>query len=173
MRTDNELIKEFQEGKEAAFNELVDRYLSSTYGFFTKFTDSKEEAEDLAQDVFIKMYKALKKFRFESEFKTYLYRANINMSNTYLRRNKWKNILHLDQISEPEYIDTTNEDKWKRKELWDAIARLPKIQRMVVTMRTAESLPYKEIAKILNISENSAKVNYYHAVEALKIFFEN
>jgi len=173
MRTDNELIKEFQEGKEAAFNELVDRYLSSTYGFFTKFTDSKEEAEDLAQDVFIKMYKALKKFRFESEFKTYLYRANINMSNTYLRRNKWKNMLHLDQISEPEYIDTTNEDKWKRKELWDAIARLPKIQRMVVTMRTAESLPYKEIAKILNISENSAKVNYYHAVEALKIFFEN
>ena len=173
MRTDNELIKEFQEGKEAAFNELVDRYLSSTYGFFTKFTNSKEEAEDLAQDVFIKMYKALKKFRFESEFKTYLYRANINMSNTYLRRNKWKNMLHLDQISEPEYIDTTNEDKWKRKELWDAIARLPKIQRMVVTMRTAENLPYKEIAKIMNISENSAKVNYYHAVEALKIFFEN
>ena len=173
MRTDNELIKEFQEGKEAAFNELVDRYLSSTYGFFTKFTDSKEEAEDLAQDIFIKMYKALKKFRFESEFKTYLYRANINMSNTYLRRNKWKNMLHLDQISEPEYIDTTNEDKWKRKELWDAIARLPKIQRMVVTMRTAENLPYKEIAKIMNISENSAKVNYYHAVEALKIFFEN
>ena len=173
MRTDNELIKEFQEGKEAAFNELVDRYLSSTYGFFTKFTNSKEEAEDLAQDVFIKMYKALKKFRFESEFKTYLYRANINMSNTYLRRNKWKNMLHLDQISEPEYIDTTNEDKWKRKELWNAIARLPKIQRMVVTMRTTENLPYKEIAKIMNISENSAKVNYYHAVEALKTFFEN
>ena len=173
MRTDNELIKEFQEGKEAAFNELVDRYLSSTYGFFTKFTDSKEEAEDLAQDVFIKMYKALKKFRFESEFKTYLYRANINMSNTYLRRNKWKNMLHLDQISEPQYIDTTNEDKWKRKELWNAIARLPKIQRMVVTMRTTENLPYKEIAKIMNISENSAKVNYHHAVESLKIFFEN
>ena len=173
MRTDNELIKEFQEGKEAAFNELVDRYLSSTYGFFTKFTESKEEAEDLAQDVFIKMYKALKKFRFESEFKTYLYRANINMSNTYLRRNKWKNMLHLDQISEPQYIDTTNEDKWKRKELWDAIARLPKIQRMVVTMRTTENLPYKEIAKIMNISENSAKVNYHHAVESLKIFFEN
>ena len=127
----------------------------------------------MAQDVFIKMYKALKKFRFESEFKTYLYRANINMSNTYLRRNKWKNMLHLDQISEPEYIDTTNEDKWKRKELWNAIARLPKIQRMVVTMRTTENLPYKEIAKIMNISENSAKVNYHHAVESLKIFFEN
>ena len=82
-------------------------------------------------------------------------------------------MLHLDQISEPEYIDTTIEDKWKRKELWNAIARLPKIQRMVVTMRTTENLPYKEIAKIMNISENSAKVNYHHAVESLKIFFEN
>ena len=61
MRTDNELIKEFQEGREAAFNELVDRYLSSTYGFFTKFTDSKEEAEDLAQEIFIKMYISMEK----------------------------------------------------------------------------------------------------------------
>jgi RNA polymerase sigma-70 factor (ECF subfamily) len=173
MRTDNELIKEFQEGREAAFNELVGRYLSSTYGFFTKFTDSKEEAEDLAQEIFIKMYKALKKFRFESEFKTYLYRANINMSNTYLRRNKWKNMLHLDQAPEPEYIDTTNEDAWKRKELWDAIAKLPKRQQMVVTMRIAENLPYKEIAKIMKISENSAKVNYHHAVATLKKYFEN
>ena len=173
MRTDNELIKDFQRGSDKAFNELVARHLSNTYGFFRKFTDSNEEAEDLAQNIFIKMYKSLKKFRFESEFKTYLYRANVNMSNTYLRRTKWKNMLHLDQISEPDYIDTTNEDEWKRKELWDAIARLPKIQRMVVTMRTAENLPYKEIAKIMNISENSAKVNFYHAVEALKIFFEN
>ena len=67
MRTDNELIKDFQEGSEEAFNELVNRYLSSTYGFFRKFTDSSEEAEDLAQNIFIKMYKALKKFRLESE----------------------------------------------------------------------------------------------------------
>ena len=56
MRTDNELIKDFQEGSEEAFNELVKRYLSSTSGFFRKFTDSNEAAEDLAQNIFIKMY---------------------------------------------------------------------------------------------------------------------
>ena len=55
MRTDNELIKDFQEGNEEAFNDLVNRYLSSTYRFFRKFTDSNEEAEDLAQNIFIKM----------------------------------------------------------------------------------------------------------------------
>ena len=84
MKTDEELIKQFQSGNEDSFNELVKRHLPGTYGFFIKFTADPVEAEDLAQDVFIKMYKALKKFRFQSKFKTYLYRANINMSNTQM-----------------------------------------------------------------------------------------
>ena len=168
MRTDNELIKDFQEGNEEAFNDLVNRYLSSTYRFFRKFTDSSEEAEDLAQNIFIKMYKALKKFRFDSEFKTYLFRANVNMSNTYLRRNKWRNMLHLDQAPEPTFVDSSVEDAWMKKELWDAIATLPKKQRLVMTMRLTNNHSYKEIAAILGISENSAKVSYHHAVERLK-----
>ena len=173
MKTDHELIKEFQEGRETAFNELVKRHLPNTYGFFIKFTADEVEAEDLAQDVFIKMYKALKKFRFESEFKTYLFRANINMSNTYLRRTKWRNLLHLDQAPEPGYVDTSLEDEWRRKELWDAVSKLPSRQRMVVTMRIAQEMPYKEISKIMRISENSAKVNYHHAVKTLKDLFKN
>jgi RNA polymerase sigma-70 factor (ECF subfamily) len=172
MRTDNELIKDFQEGSEEAFNELVKRYLSSTYGFFRKFTNSNEAAEDLAQNIFIKMYKALKKFRFESEFKTYLYRANVNMSNTYLRRSKWRNMLHLDQAPESSFIDNSVEDTWLKKELWDAIAILPKRQRMVMTMRLTQNTPYKEIANILGVSENSAKVSYHHAVNTLKEKFK-
>ena len=173
MKTDNELIKEFQDGNEAAFNELVKRHLPDTYGFFIKFTKDEIEAEDLAQDVFIKMFKALKKFRFESEFKTYLFRANINMSNSYLRRNKWRNLLHLDQMPEPGYMDTSHEDEWRRKDLWDAVAILPSRQRMVVTMRIAQEMPYREISEIMGISENSAKVNYHHAVKTLKDFFED
>ncbi len=173
MKTDHELIKEFQDGNKAAFDQLVKRHLHETFGFFFKFTADEIEAEDLAQDVFIKMFKALKNFRFESEFKTYLFRANINMSNTYLRRNKWRNLLHLDQAPEQGYIDTSNEDEWRRKELWDAVAKLPSRQRMIVTMRIAQGMPYKEISKIMGISENSAKVNYHHAVRALKFIFEN
>ena len=172
MKTDNELIKEFQEGDEDAFNKLVKRHLHDTYGFFIKFTGDEIEAEDLMQDVFIKMYKALKKFRFESEFKTYLFRANVNMSNTYLRRNKWRNLLHLDQAPEPGYVDTSHENEWRKKELWDAVAKLPSRQRMVVTMRIAQEMPYRDISKIMGISENSAKVNYHHAFKTLKEFFK-
>ena len=173
MKTDHELIREFQNGNNIAFDELVKRHLPNTYGFFIKFTADEVEAEDLARDVFIKMFKALKKFRFESEFKTYLFRANINMSNTYLRRNKWRNLLHLDQVPDQGYTDTTHEDEWRRKELWDAVAKLPSRQRMVVTMRIAQVMPYKEISEIMGISENSAKVNYHHAVKALKENIEN
>ena len=168
MKSDKELIKEFQGGREDAFNELVKRHLPDTYGFFIKFTANLVEAEDLAQDVFIRMYKALKKFRFESEFKTYLYRANINMSNSYLRRNKWRNLLHLDQAPEPAYTDTSQEDEWRRKELWDAISKLPPKQRKIVTMRIAQEMPYKDIALVMGVNENSAKVSYHHAVKYLK-----
>ena len=66
MKTDRELIEEFQRGSDAAFNELVRKYLDLVYGFFQKITSDKMEAEDLAQTVFIKLFKALKKFRFES-----------------------------------------------------------------------------------------------------------
>ena len=171
MQTDNDLIKDFQSGNKNAFNKLVKKHFSNTYGFFIKFTKEEVEAEDLAQEVFIKMYKALKKFKFNSEFKTYLYRANINMSNTYLRRKKWKNLLHLDQIPDPGFIDNTNEDEWRKKELWDAVALLPKIQRAVLTMRIADELSYKEISKIMDLSENSAKVNFHHALKNLKTKF--
>ena len=101
MKKDRELIQEFQNGDEEAFNELVRRYLDLVHGFFQKITDDEMEAEDLAQNVFIKLFKSLKKFRFESEFNTYLYRVNANTANTYFKRNKWRNILHLTQTDEP------------------------------------------------------------------------
>ena len=77
-------------------------------------------------------------------------------------------MLHLDQAPEPSFVDDSVEDAWMKKELWDAIATLPKRQRIIMTMRLTETIPYKEIASTLNISENSAKVSYHHAVNTLK-----
>ena len=168
MKTDRELIKEFQNGNNDAFNILVKKHLPDTIGFFVKITSNTIEAEDLAQDVFIKMYKALKKFRFASKFKTYLYRANINMANSFFRTKKWKNLLHLDEVPEQGYYDNSIDNKWKKEELWNAVAKLPGSQRKVLTLRIARELKYKEIAQILKISENSAKVNYHYAIKTLK-----
>jgi RNA polymerase sigma-70 factor (ECF subfamily) len=168
MKTDHDLIRQFQKGNYKAFDELVAKHLQKTFKFFLRITGNESEAEDLSQTIFLKMFKALKNFKFESEFQTYLYRANVNQANSYLRRNRWRNLLHLDEIPEPGVQDTDRENEWKRKELWDAIAVLPAQQRKIVTMRIAQEMPYKEIARILDISENTAKVNYHHAVQTLK-----
>ena len=173
MKTDRELIEEFQRGSDAAFNELVRKYLDLVYGFFQKITSDQMEAEDLAQAVFIKLFKALKKFRFESEFNTYLYRVNVNTANTYFKRNKWRNMLHLDQVPDTGYIETSREKEWRKEEVWAAVGRLPKKQRLVVMMRISQVLPFKDIGNILDITEGSAKVNYHHGIKRVKFFLGN
>ncbi len=168
MQNDHELIKEYQNGDRTAFDKIVRNHLSNTIGFFFTITGDRMVAEDLAQDVFFKLYKHLKKFRFQSSFSTFLYRVNLNTANSWLTRNKWKNLLRLDQAPDRGERDTRVEDEWHRKELWDEIARLPKKQRSVVMMRVSEELPYKEISEITGMSESSAKVNYHHALNTLK-----
>ena len=81
--------------------------------------------------------------------------------------------MHLDQTYEIGEIDSSLEKDWARKELWDAIAKLPKKQRFVVIMRVAKEMPYKEIAEITNINEGTAKVNFHHALKSLKEWLSN
>ncbi len=168
MQNDHDLIKEYQNGNISAYDQLVKNHLSNTIGFFFNITGDRMAAEDLAQDVFFKLYTHLKKFRFESKFSTYLYRVNLNVANSWLKRNKWKNILHLDQAPDRGERDTTLEQEWTRKELWDAVVKLPNKQRKVVIMRIAKEMPYKEIAEVTGMSEGTAKVNFHHAVRSLK-----
>ena len=87
-------------------------YLDNVYGFFLKYTKSPMEAEDLSQDVFIKLYKSLKHFRFESEFKTYLFRISLNTAHSYVQRDRWKNLLHIDEIPEPGEKDIHTENQY-------------------------------------------------------------
>ena len=173
MHDDNDLIRKFQSGDEKSFDKLVQNHLHNVFGFFLKITRDEMAAEDLSQDVFMKLYKNLKRFRHESSFSTYLYRINMNTVNSWMTRNKWKNLLHLDQAPDIGEIDKSNEIEWERKELWDGISRLPKKQRTVVMLRISDSLSYKEISDITGISEGSAKVNYHHAINRLKEILDN
>ncbi|MBC8215146.1 MAG: RNA polymerase sigma factor [Candidatus Marinimicrobia bacterium] len=168
MKNDHELIHSFQKGSRSAFDELVRRHLDSVHRFFLRITGNPMEAEDLAQDVFLKCYKSLKTFKFQADFTTYLYRININTGNTWIRRNRWKHFLHLDQAPEPIEEDQSMEKEWSRKELWYSIAALPKQQRMVVMMRIAQELPYQDIANLLGTTVGSAKVSYHHGIRQLK-----
>ena len=173
MQNDHDLIKEYQNGNISAYDQLIKNHLSNTVGFFFNITGDRMVAEDLAQDVFFKLYTHLKNFRFESKFSTYLYRVNLNVANSWLKRNKWKNILHLDQAPDTGERDTELEQEWTRKELWDAIAKLPNKQRKVVIMRIAKEMPYKEISEVTGMTEGTAKVNFHHAVRSLKEWLNN
>ena len=168
MKKDHELIRKFQNGSQSAFNELVTKHLDGVYGFFLKYTKNPMEAEDLSQDVFIKLYKSLKHFRFESEFKTYLFRINLNTAHSFVQRDRWKNLLHIDEIPDPGEKDIHTENQWTKRDLWHHVFKLPKQQRMIIMMRLSQELPYKDIGPILGISENSAKVNYHHGINKLK-----
>ena len=173
MKNDNELIQQYQRGSNAAFDELVRRYLDEVYNFFIKITNDPMDAEDLAQDVFLKLHKSLKKFRFEANFKTYLYRVNVNAANNYLGRSKWRKWLNLDDSPEQADDSPSTESDWTKKELWDAVAKLPKTQRMVVTMRIAQNMHHKDIASIIGKSESSVKTNYHYGINQLKKQLEN
>lgn len=168
MKTDHDLIREFQAGNKSAFDVLTKRYLQIVYDYFLSVTHDKMEAEDLAQNVFLKLYKNLKKFRFEAEFKTYLYRVNMNQANTYFKHSRRRNFLRLEDQNELVQIQDNYDLVWTKKQLHHEIFKLPKMQKSIVMMRIIQKLPYKDISKILGISENSAKVNYHHAVHKLK-----
>ncbi len=168
MLSDNELIEKFQNGDDKAFDKLIQNNLNNVFGFFMKITRDEMAAEDLAQDVFMKLYNNLKNFRHDSNFSTYLYRINANTANSWITRNKWKSLLHLDQIPDKGEYDQVNEAEWERKELWNSISKLPKKQRKVVILRLTNSFSFREISNITGMKEGTAKVNFHHALKKLK-----
>ena len=173
MLDDNELIQKFQNGDEKAFDQLVRNNLNNVFGFFMKVTRDEMSAEDLTQDVFMKLYKNLKNFRHDSDFSTYLYRINSNTVNSWITRNKWKNLLHLDQAPDKGEYDIKNETEWSKEELWNEISKLPNKQRRVMILRITDSLSYSEISKITGMSEGTAKVNFHHGLKKLKEVLSN
>ena len=173
MLDDNEIIQKFQNGDEKAFDQLVRNNLNNVFGFFMKVTRDEMSAEDLTQDVFMKLYKNLKNFRHDSNFSTYLYRINSNTVNSWITRNKWKNLLHLDQAPDKGEYDIKNETEWSKEELWNEISKLPNKQRRVMILRITDSLSYSEISKITGMSEGTAKVNFHHGLKKLKEVLSN
>ena len=173
MLDDNELIQKFQNGDEKAFDQLVRNNLNNVFGFFMKVTRDEMSAEDLTQDVFMRLYKNLKNFRHDSNFSTYLYRINSNTINSWITRNKWKNLLHLDQAPDKGEYDIKNEAEWTKEELWNEISKLPNKQRKVMILRITDSLSYSEISKITGMSEGTAKVNFHHGLKKLKEVLSN
>lgn len=169
MKTDAELIQDYQKGRNAAFDELAKRYLPEILRFFYAAIQHQEDAEDLTQTTLFKLYKGLRQFRFQSEFKTYLYKVNTNVVRNYLRKKKIRSIFSFEEPHENLVSESVNaEPEFDKETIWRNINSLPHKQKMVVIMRLSQQLPFRDIGNILGMSAGSAKVNYHYGIKSLQ-----
>lgn len=172
INNDAELIRQFKNGDIRGYNEIVRKYQQQVYWVIRKMVLDHDEADDITQEVFIKVYSALNEFREESNLFTWLYRIATNYSINYLRKVKTRNTVSVDMVAEPiesseKRSDEIIDEETRRKVLEEAIETLPAQQRAVFNMRYYDEMPYDEIANILGKSVGGIKANYFHAVKKI------
>ena len=172
-KTDFELVEAFRQGDVAGFNELVRRYQERVYWIARRVVVTHEDADDVVQDVFVRVYEALKNFRGDSAFYTWLYRITMNLSLNALRKKRIKVLLPYDETSEEILPSNEQTDEPVQRSEYEsilerAIERLPTKQKQVFIMRYYDELPYEEIGRMLKKSEGGLKANYFHALKKIQ-----
>ena len=166
-------IQNFKNGDNKAFDLIVLDNRDWVINMILSMVDNRQDAEDISQDVFVSVFFALDKFRGDSSFKTWIYRITMNAVNAHYRRLKLRNIFSF-ELSEVEYMVFSDTDEnsmfmeFEKEELYSAVVSLKKRQRGVVLLRIYQGHSFKQIGKILKITENSAKVSFFQAKKSLK-----
>jgi RNA polymerase sigma factor (sigma-70 family) len=175
---DAALVERARANDSAAFDELVERYKQRVYGTIYHMTSNHEDANDLAQETFIRAYKNLNRFKGDSSFYTWIYRIAVNTTINFLNshRRRAKNHLSLDDVDariqdDPDFIDRTSgegpDKEVAASELMEqlnvALQKLSPDHRLVVTLYDIQGLSHAEIAKITNSSEGTVRSRLYYA----------
>jgi RNA polymerase sigma factor (sigma-70 family) len=173
--TDNEIISRVLKGERQLYAMLVQRYQNFVFTIALKYAPIREDAEEIAQDVFVKAYRALPDFRGESKFSTWLYSIVNSTSITFLRKKKLDvHSLDNEQVFEmadnqaagPAVINV--EQKSKVEMISRAIDLLSADDALIITLFYKAEQSLEEIAQILNIETNTAKVKLHRARGRLK-----
>ncbi|MCU0453796.1 MAG: sigma-70 family RNA polymerase sigma factor [Bacteroidetes bacterium] len=167
--SDQELVEQFRQGREPAFNEIVLRYQERIYWVVRRFLNDHDDADDVVQDVFIKAARNLRGFRGDSSLYTWLYRIAVNLSLNAIRRKRVADFFRLDDIGDIASHDDIGPDgrveaDEQRQLIESAAQQLPPKQRTVFVLRYYEDLSYEEIAEILHTSVGGLKANFFHAI---------
>ena len=176
--SDLELVNEVRNGKRQAFTELMRRYQERVYWTARRMVGSHDEADDIAQETFVKAYLALGDFRGDSSFFTWLYRIAVNLSLNAIRKQQVLDYLRQSEIINRILPAQENPQKdlefaEMQSRLDKAIAELPEKQRAVFVMRYYDEMPYAEISKVLKTSVGGLKANYYHAVRKVQEYMKD
>ncbi|MGL4251845.1 MAG: RNA polymerase sigma factor RpoE [Aeromonas sp.] len=176
---DEQLVERVQHGDKAAFNLLVKKYQQKVVNLVARYVSNPGDVPDVAQEAFIKAYRALPTFRGESAFYTWLYRIAVNTAKNYLtslgRRPPSSDVEAdeadsygggeaLQEVSTPENMALTDEIK---RTVFSAIEALPEDLRTAITLRELEGLSYEEIAEIMDSPVGTVRSRIFRAREAI------
>jgi len=176
---DKELLQLFRQAmtREKAFTQLIEKYQQKLYWHIRRMVIEHEDANDVLQNVFIKVWKALDNFREDSQLYTWLYRIATNESLTLLDQKKKRKSVSYDDVETglsnkiiaDKHFDA-NKIEWK---LQLAIQQLPEKQKLVFNLRYYDEMPYEEMSRVLDTSEGALKASYHHAVKKIEEYLKN
>jgi len=173
--TDTELISKILQGEQSFFAQLVERYQNYVFTLVLRFTDSREDAEEISQDIFVKAYRSLADFRGESKFSTWLYTIVRTSCITFLRKKKL-DITSIDnertflQLENRESGFTANsiEQKSRHAMVNEAIRLLSPDDAQLITLFYKGEQSLEEIGKVMGLEANTVKVKLHRARHRLK-----
>jgi RNA polymerase sigma-70 factor (ECF subfamily) len=177
--SDTELLIQFRNPltKEKAFTAIIKKYQEKLYWHVRRMVIDHDDANDVLQNVFIKVWNGLENFREDSQLYTWLYRIATNECLTFLEQQKKKSAVSLsdveaglaNKITADKNFDA-NRLEWK---LQLAIQQLPEKQKIVFNLRYYDEMPYDEMSRVLETSEGALKASYHHAVKKIEEFIKN
>ena len=177
--SDSELLLKFREPstKETAYTALIRKYQERLYWHIRRMVIEHEDANDVLQNVLIRVWKGLENFREDSQLFTWLYRIATNECLSYLEQQKKKSAISLSDVEaglsnkvKADQNFDANKLEWK---LQLAIQQLPEKQRLVFNLRYYDEMPYEEMSKVLETSEGALKASYHHAVKKIEDYILN
>ena len=176
---DSELLAQFKDPltKEKGFTGIIKKYQQRLYWHIRRLVVQHEDANDVLQNMFIKVWNALENFREDSQLYTWLYRIATNESLTYIEQQKKRSSVSLSDVenglsnklrADKNY--DSNKIEWK---LQLAMQQLPEKQRIVFNLRYYDEMPYQQMSKVLETSEGALKASYHHAVKKIEDYILN
>ena len=173
---EKELIRRSKEGEEEAFGALVNAYKTKVFNMAYSLTRNREVADDLAQEVFIKAYFALPKFKEKSRFGTWIYRITMNHTKDHLRKTglfrqvSYEETMGDSTAQEEEMVQKEREmeQKQKRQVVHDVLGTLPEKYRTILSLRDMQGFAYEDISKILSISTGTVDSRLHRARKMLR-----
>ncbi|OGD37858.1 MAG: hypothetical protein A2V45_03810 [Candidatus Aminicenantes bacterium RBG_19FT_COMBO_58_17] len=172
---EKELIRRSQAGDGEAFGVLVERYKGKVFSLAYGFTRDRTSADDLAQEVLIKAYFSLPKFKAKSAFGTWLYRIAVNHAKDFLRKNKGRQKeISIEDVGEQtltaenKSLEEKRVEEGRRQIVQAALARLPEKYRVILTLRDIDGLSYEDISGVLKLSPGTVDSRLHRARRKLR-----